>query len=169
MYFVSLGNWPRYKRSCVLLVEVGVDSREKSGYGLCCARFSFRGRGGSPMFRAMLLMVSHGFSGNSVATEMQPTPPVDDDAFKFPPRLCYFASFARAKQVQISESRVQSPTLPAACDCDRSKCDCSGGEEGKEQSFQTRDAYCIVHIVDIWRGIESIAAPPSFSGNLVWA
>lgn len=89
------------------------------------------------MFRAMLLMVSHGPSGNSVATEMQPTPPVDDDAFKFPPRLCYFTSFARAQRVQNSESRVKSPTLTAACDCDRSKCDSLGGEEGEaEQYFQ---------------------------------
>lgn len=103
------------------------------------------------MFRAMLLMVSHGLSGNSGATEMQPTPPVDDDAFKFPPRLCHFTAFARAERVRNSESRVKKPTLSAACDCDGSKCDCSRGEEGEEeQYFQTPDAYCIVHIVDFW-------------------
>lgn len=36
MYFVSLGNWPRHNRSCVLLVEVGVVSREKWIRALLC-------------------------------------------------------------------------------------------------------------------------------------
>lgn len=75
-----------------LLADVGVNS----GYIVGSAWFSFRGRGGPPMFRAMLLMPSQAHSRDSAATEVQPTPPVDDDAFDFY-HFCHILRTGRAR------------------------------------------------------------------------
>lgn len=169
MYSVSLGNWPRYNRACVLLVEVGVDSREKVDTGFAVQGLVSGAEAARQCFEQCCSWSATVLLGIASQPRCSRPLPLTTTPSNFHHVSATFSCFARAERVQNAGSRVKSPTLPAACDCDRSRCNYSGGEEGAGgQSFQTPDAYCIVHIVDFGRGIGSMTAPPR-RRNLVYA